>query len=882
MSTPANPHFEKAYLDPELPIPERVSALLAEMTLPEKVRQLDQYYGASLLSAAHPRMSTVMADEAEILWDKVRETFGKEGIGCIHDLYGTPEINNALQRYAVEETRLGIPILFSEEALHGLLRPGCTIYPQAISMASTWNPELVRRVGEEIAAEVRSFGIQETFGPVLDLAREPRWGRVEETFGEDTHLAARMAVSMVRGLQGDNLAGSASVVAEPKHFAVHGIPESGLNHAPCSIGAHEMHTYHLPVFEAAFTEGGAVNAMCAYNSIDGVPCAADTNLLTEVLRGQWRMPGFVRSDLGAIARLQNAHHTAGSEREAIRQALMAGTDMQYYDFPHETYQNAIADMVREGVIPPDVLDTAVGRVLTVKFLLGLFENPYTDPNRRGLVVRSRKHADTALQTARESLCLLRNENGLLPLPKNLGKIAVIGPSADEARLGDYSPAVEGFKPVTVLQGIRQAVSPETEVSYTKGCGILEDELEPIPVACLNDGDGNPGLRGEYFNNPNLAGKPALTRTDAAIAFDWAITKPDQRIQSSGFSVRWTGKLIPPHDVSGRIGIASQDSMRLWLDGRLAVDGWGQGKSANGSVEVELKAGRAYELRVEYCKDTNGVEVLLGWSHGEDGSRAVELAREADVAIVALGDSRRTCGEGVDRSELGLPGRQGELLRALYATGTPIVLVLQNGRPLTLEWESAHIPAILEAWYPGEQGGTAIAETLFGDCNPAGRLPVSFPKTVGQLPVYYNRRRGGQPHYVEGDNRPLYAFGHGLSYTAFAYADLRVHAGRIRRDETLTVSLTVSNVGSRAGDEVVQLYLSDLVSQVVRPDKELKAFRRIHLLPGESAELEFELTPRELSLLDRHLCRGVEPGVFRVVAGPGSDRIALSAEFEVIE
>jgi beta-glucosidase len=869
------------YKKADAPVELRTQDLLARMTLKEKVRQLDQYFGASFMSATHPHMITVMADDAVVNWDKIKEVVGEDGIGCLHDLYGTAEANNQLQRYAVEQTRLGIPILFSEEALHGLLRPGFTVYPHAITMASTWNPDVVKEIGQQIAAESRSVGIHETFGPVLDLAREPRWGRVEETYGEDTHLASRMAVAMIKGLQGDDLTANNSIIAEPKHFAVHGIPESGLNHSPASIGLNDMYAYHLPVFEAAFVEAGAVNAMCSYNSIDGVPCSADYNLLTEVLRGEWNMPGFVRSDLGAIARLQHAHFTASSEKEAIRQALEAGTDMQYYDYPHELYQQSIIEMVESGELDVAVVDQAVSRVLKVKFMLGLFENPYVDAELHKQVIRSAKHGKTALQTAREGIVLLKNDDSALPLSKSLARIAVIGPSAAEARLGDYTPFIESFEPVTLLSGIKRMVSPDSEVLYAKGTGILADELEAIPTECFIDGSGNPGLIGEYFNNPDLAGEPVLSKLDGYINFNWVITKPDQNINTMGFSVRWTGKLVPQHSFSGYIGTISQDSMRFWLDGELLVDGWGKDKSAKRSVPVELEAGREYEIRVEYCKDTNGVEIVLGWNRNDIGIQdAVTIAAQADVAIVALGDSERTCGEGIDRNSLDLPGDQLQLLKAVYDTGTPVILVLQNGRPITLEWESEHIPAIIEAWYPGEQGGDAIAEVLFGDYNPAGRLPISFPRTIGQIPVYYNRRRGGQKHYVSGNNEPLYAFGHGLSYTTFCYDNLRLESAVIGADESLGVTFDVTNTGHVAGDEVVQVYVSDLFSSVARPEKELRHFKRVHLAAGETATLRFTLTSKDLRVLGRDLNWIVEPGVFRVLIGPSSSNIALTGEFEV--
>ncbi|WP_040951769.1 glycoside hydrolase family 3 protein [Gorillibacterium massiliense] len=870
------------YRNPQAPVEERIADLLGRMTIKEKVRQLDQYFGTSFMSASHPHMDTVMANDATIEWDKVKEVIGEEGIGCIHDLYGTSEVNNELQRYAVESTRLGIPMLFSEEALHGLVRPGCTIFPHAITTASSWNPAVAESIGKAIAAETRSFGIHESFGPVLDLAREPRWGRIEETYGEDTHLAGRMAVGMVKGLQGESLATDHTIVAEPKHFAVHGVPESGLNQSATSLGVNEIETYYMPVFEDAFVEGGAVNAMCSYNSIDGVPCASDESLLTGVLRGKWDMPGFVRSDLGAISRLQRSHFTAATEQDAIRQALEAGCDMQYYDYPHDVYQNAIVQMVESGEIVEATVDEAVSRVLRVKFMLGLFEKPYIDPMLSRRVVRSTEHGQVALEAARQSIVLLKNEAGTLPLSKSLRHIAVIGPSADVARLGDYTPHVEGFEPVTLLQGIRNSVSAGTTVSYAKGSGILEDELDAIPIGSFVDGFGNDGLQGEYFDNPDLAGEPVLTRLDPSIDFNWVIAKPDQRVPSFHFSVRWTGKLVPNHDVSGHIGTVSADSMRLWLDGELIVDGWGKDKSANVIVPIHLEAGRSYDIRLEYCKDTNGVSIMLGWNHETASIReAVELARRSDVAIVALGDDRRTCGEGVDRSSLDLPGGQLELLKAVYETGTPVVLVLQNGRPITMGWEADHIPAIIEAWYPGERGGEAMADVLFGDYNPAGRLPISFPRTLGQIPVYYNRRRGGSRFYVEGDNAPLYAFGHGLSYTTFGYDGLRVDVARGLPDPEIRVSVDITNTGSRDGDEVVQLYVGDLVSSIARPDKDLRAFKRIRLKAGEKSTVSFTLTGKDLRLLGRDLQWVVEPGVFRFMIGSSSDKIAVSQDFELV-
>lgn len=871
----------EAYKNASLSVEERVSDLLSRMTPQEKARQLDQYFGVDLADRTRPHRDNAMDPSGKIVWERVEKTIGRDGVGCIHDLYANADVVNDLQKYAVEKTRLGIPILFSEEALHGLLRPGCTVFPQAIAQASSWDPEIARRIGRCIAAETRSYGIHETFSPVLDLARDPRWGRTEETYGEDTCLASRMGTAMIRGLQGERFDAPDSILAEPKHFAVHGVPEGGLNTSHCSMGMREMMTDFLPVFQAAFTDGGAVNAMCSYNAIDGIPCPSNRWLLTDLLRGEWKMPGLVRADLGAIARLQRSHKTADSAQDAIRQALEAGTDMQYYDYPHDVYQDALIQLAEKGGTGAEAVDTAVRRVLRVKFMLGLFENPYTDPALSAKTVRCAAHHEVALQAAREEICLLKND-GLLPLDRSLKKIAVIGPSADVPRLGDYTAAPEGFEPVTILKGVRELLAGSAELAYARGCGIQEDELEAFGPESLTDGKGNRGLLGEYFNGPDLTGEPTFTRLDDRINFDWAITKPDGRITSHCFCVRWTGTVKSGRSFAGRIGISSRDSMRLWVDGDLLADGWGREKSASVSIPFQFEQGKEYHIRLEYCRDADGAEVLFGFRDAaRETEEAVRVASDADAVIVALGDSERTCGEGIDRSELGLPGRQEELLRAVYATGTPVVLVLQNGRPVTLEWESEHIPAILEAWYPGEQGGRAIAEAIFGVFSPAGRLPVSFPKSVGQIPVYYSRRRGGAASYIDRDNRPRYPFGHGLSYTEFSYENLRISPERIAPGGSARVTFDVVNTGQRTGDEVAQIYVSDTVSSVVQPEKLLKRFFRFRLEPGERKTVTAELGFEELKLLDASFRWTVEKGEFLILVGSSSKDIRLTGNLSVV-
>ncbi len=874
------------YRNPHIPIEARIHDLLGRMTLEEKARQMDQYHGCmNFVDHTFPTHSTAMAKDGALLMDRVEALIGQEGVGCIHDLYppGAGPVNQ-LQEYAVTKTRLGIPVLFSEEGLHGLCGPGNTIFPQAICLASSWNPEILRRVGEGIATEFRAYGIHETFSPVLDLAREPRWGRMEETFGEDTWLSSRMAVAMVAGMQGEDLTSDKAIIAEPKHFAAYGVTRAGVNCSPAHLGERELRTWVLPIFEAAIREAGALGIMVSYNSIDGIPCSGNKWLLTGVLRQEWGFEGFVRSDLGAINRLHRDHRTAGSNSEAIRQSIEAGMDMQYYDFESEEYQQSIVRMVQEGKLTMESVDRAVGSILRVKFRLGLFENPYTDPSLVSKRVRCQEHLRTALDAAREGICLMRNEGGLLPLKKDLRKIAVIGPSAAVPRMGDYTPTVWGFEPVTVLDGIRALVSPDTEILYAKGTGIQENELDPVPGDCLRlpDGSAN-GLRGEYFPNLDLDGEPCLIRTDSQIDFNWAFTKPAEGLGSAGYSVRWTGSLIPTQTFEGRLGTASHDSMRLWVDGNLVVDNWCKGayEAAALSQPFSFEQGREYRLRLDFRKDASAIQVLLGWNQGVDEiDAAVKAVKEADVAVVCVGDSTMTCGESRDRTNLNLPGKQLDLVKAVYATGTPVVLVLQIGRGMTLTWEAEHIPAILNAWFPGEQGGRAVAEVLFGDTNPGGKLPVTFPKSVGQIPLYYNSLPSGSQRYIDMDREPLYPFGHGLSYTRFEYSNLRVNPERIGPWGEVAVSVDVQNTGECPGDEVVQVYLHDLYSSVIRPMQELCGFQRIHLQPGETQPVSFTVGTRHLRLLDRHLEWVVEPGEFEIMVG-GSSVTVLKDRFVVV-
>jgi beta-glucosidase len=707
------------------PVERRVDDLLRQMTVAEKVRQLDLYSGAKGL-VDKQRDESHAAAGAMFVPEKALELFGDLGVGGIHDLYPTPEMANEIQRWVIAHSRLGIPALFIEEALHGY--DTGTVFPAPIGLAATWDPEIARRTAESIAAEARANGADMILAPVLDVARDPRWGRVEEDFGEDPYLTGRMGLAYVRGAQGESWSGDHSVVAEPKHFAGHGSPEGGLNTSPVHIGERELRSVMLKSFEPAFREGHAMATMAAYHEIDGIPVTADPMLLKRILRDEWGFQGFVLSDLGAIRRLYEVHHVAASPKDAVCLAIRSGVDMQFYDFPHEVFQQALIDCVHEGTLPMADLDRAVRGVLRVKFMLGLFDHPMVDTTLRAKVYRSQANLDVSLESARESMTLLKNEGNLLPLSKSTSKIAVIGPNADVARYGDYEQEANGLH-ISLLDGLRREL---------------------------------PG---------------------AKIEFD----------------------------------------------------------------------------------------------DGKDIVAAIAKAEGADVVILGLGERQGISGEGFDRSNLDLPENQEQLLEAIVATGKPVVLVLENGRPLTIGWAKEHVPAILEAWYPGEFGGQAIAETLFGDNDPAGRLTISFPRSTGQLPDFYNADPSRRHKYVGDDGEPLFPFGFGLSYTTFRYEHLAVQAPAAGSHGDVRVTVDVTNTGEREGDDVVQLYEREETTSVETPERSLCEFSRVHLRPHETRTVTFALPQSQLAVWNAEGRWVVEPGSFTVWAG-GDSRAALSAKF----
>ena len=748
-----------AYKDPSLSIDIRLSDLLSRMTLEEKVGQLLCPLGWEMYeihgSEVHPSekfKQLIKERNVGMLWATYRaDPWTKKTIANGLNPELAAKAGNALQKYVMENTRLGIPMFLAEEAPHGHMAIGATVFPTGIGMAATWSPELVKEVGQVIAKEIRSQGGHISYGPVLDLTRDPRWSRVEETFGEDPVLSGILGASMVDGLGGGNLSQKYATIATLKHFLAYAVPEGGQNGNYASVGIRDLHQNFLPPFRKAI-DAGALSVMTSYNSIDGTPCTSNHYLLTQLLRNEWKFRGFVVSDLYSIEGIHESHFVAPTKENAAIQSVMAGVDV---DLGGDAYTN-LCHAVQSGQMDKTVIDTAVCRVLRMKFEMGLFEHPYVDPKIAAKTVRRKEHIELARKIAQSSITLLKNENSILPLSKTINKVAVIGPNADNRynMLGDYTAPQEDSNVKTVLDGILTKLSP-FRVEYVRGCAIRDTTVNEI--------------------------------------------------------------------------------------------------------EQAIKAARRSEV----------VIVVVGGSSARDFKTSY---KETGAAVAEEGSvSDMECGEGFDRASLSLLGRQQELLESLQKTGKPLIVVYIEGRPLEKNWASEYADALLTAYYPGQEGGNAIADVLFGDYNPSGRLPISVPRSVGQIPVYYNKKAPRNHDYVEMSSFPLYSFGYGMSYTTFEYSDLQVVQKSARCFE---VSFKVKNTGKYDGEEVSQLYMRDEYASVVQPMKQLKHFERFHLKKGEEKKVTFVLTEEDFFLVNYTLKKVVESGNFHLMIGAASNDIRL--------
>jgi beta-glucosidase len=806
--------------------------------------------------------------------------------------------------------RLDLPQYeYWSEALHGVAVSGrATVFPQAIGLAASFDPELMRRVSSAIGDEARAkyaealarsgrvdrFHGLTMFSPNINLFRDPRWGRGQETYGEDPYLTSRMGVAFVLGLQGDDPR-YLKVAATAKHYAVHSGPEPERHRFDARVSLKEMRETYLPAFEALVREAHVASVMCSYNAVNGQPACASEELLYRFLRGEWAFDGYVVSDCDAVNNIwrPNEHEYVKTPWQAAGIALVRGTDLEC----GEVYGN-LAEAVRRGYVKEQDLDRALSRVLASRFKLGLF-----DPKESVRWARitpaandTPEHRRLALEAARESIVLLKND-GLLPLRKSLRTVAVIGPNADDVAVlfGNYNGWND--RAVTPYSGIK-AKLPRSRVVLARGTGLTAGFGLPISAEFLSPAGGRPGEHGmhaEYFANKTLAGPPAAVRIDKVVDFGWA-SSPAPGVPADDFSVRWTGSLTPVASGEYSLGFTGDDGFRLWLDGRLIVEDWREHGTTPAFAKVTLEAGRSYSLKAEYFQAKGGAVARLEWEGPGQLERlqaeAIAAARQADVVIAALGISSSLEGEemktsaegfsGGDRTELALPRVQQQLLEKLAATGKPIVLVLLSGSPLAVPWAAEKLPAIVQLWYPGEEGGTALADVLFGDVDPAGRLPLTFYRSVDQLPPFTDYAMDGRTYrFFKGE--PLFPFGHGLSYTRFEYSALAVPA-RLDVGAKVQLSIAVRNAGSRDGDEVVQVYVSHLGASTRVPVRSLQGMKRVHLRAGEQQTLDFTLEPKQLAIVNDAGQVRIEPGRVVIAVGgkqPGFAGTADAATTQVL-
>lgn len=750
------------YENSKLDVERRITDLLSQMTLEEKTCQTATLYG----------YNRVLRDELPT--PEWKNKIWKDGIANIDehlngwgpgaesiyakDLEKHIWAMNEVQRFFVEETRLGIPVDFTNEGLRGVAAPIATSFPSQLSLGHTWDRELVREVGRITAREARAMGYTNIYAPTLDVARDQRWGRIEDVYGEDPYLASRLGVEMVKGLQ-ENF----TVASTAKHFVVYSAGKGareGQARTDPQTSPREVESIHVPPFAAAIKEANLLGIMSSYNDFDGVPITGSDYWLTTRLRKDLGFRGYVVSDSGAVEFLHSKHGVARDMKEAVMQSIQSGLNVKTNFTAPEDFILPLRELVREGKVSIKTLDDRVRDVLRVKFLIGVFDRPYVeDATRAKTLINSAEHQRVALRAARESIVLLKNEGSVLPLPKSIKSVTVVGPNADDNSINRYRYGPSAVDGVTVLKGIRNLLGNSVQINYARGCDVVNEH--------------------------------------------------------------WPETEVLPEPLTAQ-------------------------------EQVNIK-------------------------------EAVDAARKSDVTIVVLGDSGRTVGESASRTSLDLPGRQLELVQAVHAVGKPVIVVLLNGRPLSINWINKYVPAVIEAWFPGAHGGTAVAEVLFGDVNPGGKLTVTFPKTVGQIPFNFPTKPNAQwENERTRVNRALYYFGHGLSYTTFKYDNLRITPTKQNVASSVKVTFDVQNTGAREGTEIVQLYTRDVVSSVTTYEKNLRGFERVNLQPGQKTTVTFSLSPADLALWDRTMKFVVEPGSFRVMVGSSSEDIRLNGEFEIVK
>lgn len=857
------------YKNPSLPTDARVKDLLQRMTIEEKFWQLFMIAGEMKPGEEEKYKNGIFgfqvgagAQEDDANGQLLNYNKTDNALAYIRKI-------NAMQHYFIERSRLGIPIIAFDEALHGLVRGGATSFPQAIALAATFDTALMREVSTAIMQETKLRGIRDILTPVINIASDQRWGRVEETYGEDPFLTSEMGVAFVQPFEQNG------IVTTPKHFIAN-LGDGGRDSYPIDFNERILREIYFPPFEACFKRGGSRSVMMAYNSVNGLPTTASSWLQDSIIKKDWGFNGFIISDANAVGGANILHYTSPDIATSSQQAISAGLDV-IFQTEYDHYKLFIPPFLNNS-IQISRIDDAVSRVLRAKFELGLFDHPYINEDSVAKVLQTINHKPLAKQAAEESFVLLKNETNILPFSPSVKSMAVIGTEATEARLGGYSS--QGNDKVNIVDGIKKRV-PSVNVIYTPGVGRKTDEWSVIADSFFTK-----GLQAKYYNNITLSGKPAVERTDKNINFHWTLFSPDPKINLDFYSAQWTGKLTAPKTGNFKIGIDGNDGYRLYINNKLLIDKWKKVSYSTSLVSYAFEKGKSYDVKVEFYEPRGNATLRLMWNANTPDNwqqqikDAVAAAQKAEVAVVAVGIHE---GEFQDRAMLNLPGHQEEMIEAVAATGKPVVVLLVGGSAITMNQWIDKVKGIMDIWYPGEEGGNAVASVLFGDANPAGHLPVTFPVSEAQLPLVYNHKPTGRgDDYYNLTGLPLFPFGYGLSYTTFAYSHLSFSKNNIAATDSIAVTCTLTNTGRRDGDEVAQLYIRDVVSSVSQPVIALKGFQRVHLKAGESKQISFPVTPDMLSLWDVNMKKIVEPGEFRIGVGSSSLDIQLKETLVVKE
>lgn len=852
-----------AYKNASMPIPERVHDLISRMTAEEKFWQLFMIPGEIKPGEETKYKNGLFGFQVSAV---------SAGTGAANQIlkYGVNESAlslakkiNQIQRYFVEQTRLGIPMIAFDEALHGLVRNNATVFPQSIALAASWDTSLMHDVASAIALETKSRGIRQILSPVINLATDPRWGRTEETYGEDPFLSSAMGVTYIGAFERNN------IITTPKHFIAN-VGDGGKDSYPIHYNERKLYENDFVPFINVIKKAGARSIMTAYNSIDGSPASANNWLLNTTLKEKWGFKGFVISDASAVGGANVLHYTSKDYAESGKQSITNGLDVLFQTA--QEHGKLFIQPFLDGSIPSSTIDAAVARVLTAKFELGLFEHPYTPENSTDSSYQQ-MHQLLAKKSAEASIVLLKNEASVLPIQKNVRSIAIIGTDAIEGRLGGYSgPGTGKINMVDAIKNI--GGKKNISVQYASGTTRLNQDIQPIPAAQLSsiiNGKRVNGLQAAYYNNIEASGNPVLRKTDNQIDFNWTLYPPNPALTADFYSVKWTGDFISPSTGKISLGLKGNDGYRLYIDNTLLIDRWSKESFHTDLFEYAFEKNKAYPIRIEFKEPNGNAHIQFCWKlpNQEDKHlyEAVALAKKSDLVLFTAGIEE---GEFRDRSSLSLPGNQEKVLEALLQTGKPVVVLLVGGSAITMNGWLPKVKAVVECWYPGIKGGEAVAAILFGDANPAGRLPISFPITEGQVPWVYNHLPTGRgDDYNDQSGLPLFPFGFGLSYTKFEYTNLQLSKKQMQATDTCLVSFDLKNTGNRDGEEVVQLYIHDELASLSRPIMELKGFQRIALKKGEQKRVQFAISKEALEMYNLQMQKVVEPGNFRIMIGASS-------------